>query len=70
MPSGAAGKDWAQFRADLSSAQETWWDNFAPTILTNTYLANLSATAYQAQVDASYLLASTSAYASRRRLHR
>ena len=61
MPSGAAGKDWAQFRSDLASAQETWWGNFSPTILTNTYAANLSATAYQDLVDASYLSASTSA---------
>ena len=64
MPSTAPGYDWAQFRADLATARSAWWQDFAPTVLLNTAVANLSATAYQAQVDTSYLLASSAAAAA------
>ena len=60
-PVAALGRDWAQYRAGLAGAESAWWSGFVPTVMTNTYLANLSASAYQAQVDAAYLSASGAA---------
>ena len=60
-PVAALGRDWAQYRAGLAGAESAWWSSFVPTVMTNTYLANLSASAYQAQVDAAYLSASGAA---------